>query len=770
MMLSKKSYLKILLAGIVLIAALMTVALTVRIDRALEIPLDSWISGYASYSESGWYVDHSMTDKRESYYALYGPYIEMKKGSYTAEISYKTNIDRTLTAYANGDQGRQIVGAIGILSKNSGYATYDFEIKRDISEFELLVSHDGNGSLSVYSITVRQNSNLLKRGLTIAAMVIFALLVLLYSFTLERKKRTTLLGLIAISLLSVLPQILYSYGGGHDFRFHLMRIEGIAVGLQNGEFPVKMSSVVLDGYGYPTPIYYGDILLYFPAILRHLGFSLMSSYNVFLYGISLLTVFISYFSFSKIFKSRAVSIILTMSYLLASYRFENVYIRAAVGEYCAMAFLPLIAYSMYEILSKDTGDKKEYMKKSIPLAIGMSGLILTHVLTTEMVVFVLALVCIIMIRRTIRPQTLLVIAKAVLETALISLFFIVPFIDYYLNVDVSINQIINSGDKLIQGAGIRFAQLFQFTHDIVFGEMFLTVGIPLLATILFSVIVIALVTRLKNKKIILHLTLSLLFIFMATRYFPWNWLSGMGALGNLLAQIQFPWRFLGIATVFLVLLLGEVLVEIRKKGEKKFALTILSTVALTMASLSIFTVCFIYHRAREQNHQNSVSINRYSIGFGEYVLTDGDRSLSSIIYSGYNDGLIHYKNAEQISLLERRGTYFKLYLKTGEGECRIRMPLYNYKGFTVRDKNGDKIEVFDGENKSLSFDVRADYEGEITVSFEEAWYWRVSEVISLLYVSYLVVKKSSSRIKSKAKRLYDLFLNGAPRQINEGTD
>lgn len=52
-----------------------------------------------------------------------------------------------------------------------------------------------------------------------------------------------------------------------DLRVHLMRIEGIADQLRLGHVPVRMQSVWLDGYGYPISIYYGDIFLYFPAVL-----------------------------------------------------------------------------------------------------------------------------------------------------------------------------------------------------------------------------------------------------------------------------------------------------------------------------------------------------------------------------------------------------------------------------------------------------------------------------------------------------------------------
>ncbi|MBO5286584.1 MAG: hypothetical protein J6B34_00515 [Clostridia bacterium] len=760
--LSKRQFLSIALIGLILISLLMTVGMSIKNDKIIEIPLESWKTGYATYSEGqGWYVDYNMTDKKEDYHVLYGPYISLKKGTYTADIHYKTDINRTCQAYANGEEGYYIECAKGILSKSRDRISYDFELKDDVGGFELLVDHNGSGSLSVYSIVIRENSNGIKRIFTTASIVIGIAILLLFTLTLDTERRGTALALIAITALSVLPQLFYAYNGGHDFKFHLMRIEAIAKGLQNGDFPVRMSSVVLDGYGYPTSIYYGDILLYFPALLRLCGFTLMGSYNMLMAFISALTTLISYISFKGIFKNGKISIILTLSYLLASYRFENVYVRVAVGEYCAIMMLPLVALGIYRIYTEDTSDTRAYLKASLPLAIGMSGLILTHILTTEMVVLVLAVIALILIRKTIRRATLLVYLKAILETVLLSLFFVVPFLDYYINVDVSINQIIDSGDKLIQGAGIYLEQLFAFNFNIVFGKpfMFLTVGIPLLAIIVVGLFVMIFITRLKNKRIILYLSLSLLFIFMSTRYFPWDWLSGTGAIGNMLSQIQFPWRFLGLATLFLVLLMGEVLTVVKERHRVSYKALLVGISVLTVISLSIFTFNFLIYSAREQNHLDSSSITPYAVGYGEYLLTDCN------IYSSYNDGRVHYTRAEEIRLLERKGNYISIYLDTGDAESEIRMPLYNYRGFVARDKDGNKIDTFDGPNKTVAFKVPSGYRGEITVDFESPWYWRASEIISLLFFIFLLIKPiiiskkeiicdKASRIINKIKSLF----------------
>ena len=67
---------------------------------------------------------------------------------------------------------------------------------------------------------------------------------------------------------------------GHDLIFHLYRIEGIAQGLIEGQFPVRMQTVQAAGYGYPVSIMYGDIFLYPVALLVILGMSINNAYNL----------------------------------------------------------------------------------------------------------------------------------------------------------------------------------------------------------------------------------------------------------------------------------------------------------------------------------------------------------------------------------------------------------------------------------------------------------------------------------------------------------
>ena len=73
--------------------------------------------------------------------------------------------------------------------------------------------------------------------------------------------------LIALGLFSSYPLYTFYLQYGHDLLFHLFRIDGIADGLQSGQFPVRLYGNDLNGYGYGVSMFYPELFLYVPALL-----------------------------------------------------------------------------------------------------------------------------------------------------------------------------------------------------------------------------------------------------------------------------------------------------------------------------------------------------------------------------------------------------------------------------------------------------------------------------------------------------------------------
>lgn len=314
------------------------------------------------------------------------------------------------------------------------------------------------------------NERFLKKG--ICGIFFFTLFPILAFFLHEyfispislSEKKKDVFCVLGISFLISIPLFFPGMFDGGDTPFHFFRIEEIANQLVYGHFPVRMQGTWCSDYGYPVSIYYGDVFLYFPSALKLAGFSLTDSYKIFVFFMNMLTVVISYGSFSKIFNNKKIGLLLALIFVTSTYRLLALYVRGALGEFCAATFFPLITLAVYRIYTEDICDFRSYSKNAVPLAVGMSLIFMTHILSTEMVCILLFFAAIFMFRKTFRKQTLAVYFIAIGISIFLSAGFLIPFFDYYKNVDVHIK---NIPLELIQHKGVYLAQFFNFFQDSV---------------------------------------------------------------------------------------------------------------------------------------------------------------------------------------------------------------------------------------------------------------------------------------------------------------
>ena len=73
--------------------------------------------------------------------------------------------------------------------------------------------------------------------------------------------------LFIVVVLASLPAFRSGTYLGHDLPFHLGRIQAIAEGLAQGQFPVRYEESAWYGYGYICTQLYGNIFLYIPALI-----------------------------------------------------------------------------------------------------------------------------------------------------------------------------------------------------------------------------------------------------------------------------------------------------------------------------------------------------------------------------------------------------------------------------------------------------------------------------------------------------------------------
>ena len=195
----------------------------------------------------------------------------------------------------------------------------------------------------------------------------------------KEKDRDFLICLILLGIMVIVvsypffaTQITPSNHG--DLLFHLNRIEGIKDGLLAGQFPVRIHAYQLDGYGYPVGIFYPDLFLYPAAFLRLLGVRIEGAYNFLCIMSNIMTVYSSWYAFSRFSRSYKIGAISAVLYTICSYHIIEIYVRSALGEKLAMAFFPLVLVMMWEIIYKDE-------KKWPVFVVAFTCIIQAHILT-----------------------------------------------------------------------------------------------------------------------------------------------------------------------------------------------------------------------------------------------------------------------------------------------------------------------------------------------------------------------------------------------------
>lgn len=517
---------------------------------------------------------------------------------------------------------------------------------------------------------------------------------------------------------------------GHDLPFHMRRIAGIAEGIKAGEFPVKMQHFWFNNYGYPVGVMYGDALLYIPAVIHNMGVSLWITYIIYGIIVQLITALTSFICFKYISGKNFTGIICMLLYLLSFWRLTDMFSRQAVGEYSAFAFLPLIVLGLSRI------HRDEKIKRGvIDLLIGMTGLFMTHLLSVVMAFLFIVIFIIADAKNMLMKGKWKALLTAGCGTVLLSLWQLVPLLDYYKNAPM----LINSGEvSPIQTFGITWRQMFGLFYDSVaamkelgseaYDEMPQSPGIAMIIILVAAIIII--VTKVKeirrNKTIIILLAMSIASLILSTCYFPYDMLYNKAKfVFKILGSIQYPARYLTAATVLICTLYA---VMQRKK---------------TMYKLSLFLVIISiwqsggYVRNFVEKQTNIVAIETIY----EWTSFDDDRQY---MLAGTDTERLQYASvlpsSEEVTYSDenRKDGVYSLKLENSskeEGYADLPILAYPYYYGTDGDSN---YSLLTGDNNKLRIMLPAGTNSVVSIRFKEPLYWRIAEIISLLFAILLI--------------------------------
>lgn len=566
-----------------------------------------------------------------------------------------------------------------------------------------------------------------------------------------RRNQKIALALLGISLAASLPFFSDTLRNGDDLPFHLYRLSALAKELAQGEFPVRLFTTTLNGFGYPTPLYYCDIFLYLPAVLYNCMLPLQLCYQIYGVLVSLCTAIVCYGSLRMIRCNEKISLLATTLYLLSGYRLINVFLRAAVGEYTAMVFLPLVVCGLVLLYRTDTPTWRD----SVPLAAGMAGLALCHVLSLEMVGLFLILFVLTTLRQTFRKARFVALVRAALLAVGLSAWFLIPMLQSMATQNI---QVTARYSYDFQQRGINVMDLFAplplniSTLNGNRGE----IGLGL---ILALVVCMGVLWQRKNLKLAQDHTLRVLqyalgfaalSMVFSLYIFPWNALfshCASTAIHKFLGMIQFPWRYLGIASVLLCVAVAAALQLLQNRG----GAVVRKVGTVLLAGTLLYAAAFYSGLEQMQTSTYTVYGDSYEdtmqIGIGKEYILPGEVDYNYARPTQMQDTLLvkWYDKTDGVAHITLENT--------ADTEASVVLPINDYGNYVAEDTAGNRLPLSTSENSLLVLTVPGGYSGAVSVSYREPVLWRIAELISLATVVGLCIGCARGRRKKASQQL-----------------
>ena len=378
------------------------------------------------------------------------------------------------------------------------------------------------------------------------------------------KENFTLVLLVLIPILAGNYLLKPGYFSMHD-DIQVMRLYEMEKCFKDGQIPCRWVPDMGAGFGHPLFNYHPVFPYYAGMILRLFNLSFVDiSKLLFLFSLIFSSLFM--YLLAKEFFGKAGGLLSASMYVLAPYHAVDIFVRGALTESWALAFFPLVLWSLYKFI---TANQFLYFLSSI---ISIFLLLISHN-TMPLIFFPVALFwALLWIVAAKNWKAIPRLCLIVLWSVGLSAFFLIPSL---LEINLAKLETMASGYYDYKNHFVTIFQLFLkrgwgYGPSIAGSDdtMPFQLGWPMWPiSLLVGFMVLSGLA--KNKVLAFAFVIFGFSVFMthAKSYWLWNLLPGMNF-------VQFPWRFLSLSILSMALLAGG-LVQIFKAEKMKISLAFL---------------------------------------------------------------------------------------------------------------------------------------------------------------------------------------------------
>ena len=540
-------------------------------------------------------------------------------------------------------------------------------------------------------------------------------------------EKTTLF-ILLVSLSVSVPLLNSGFPQSTDLIFHLMRIEGIKESLISGYLPARIYEYTLSGYGYGSGFFYPDLFLYFPAILRLLGFQILTAYKIFTVLCNFFSMLSMYLYVSRIARSRFAGLVAAVFYSLAVYRLAVIYFRGALGEMQVFVFLPLVLWGLFEILN----NRPDFW---LIFAAGFTGLLLSHLIGLAISGVMTILILLFYLDRMVKDRRIpIALGKAFLATVLITAYFWGPMLEQILTNPIKANFLFSDqANQINRNYLLTLRELFSFftEYSNIFQRLYF--GYPL---ILIPLIYLFAVKKMRQQHDLLRfsfplLLAGLLFLAASTDRFPWEHFAWF------YNRIQFPWRTLMIPVCCFSALGGLIW---KVLFTKRTAWVSLATLAVCLIGVFPF---FSHLMNQKMYHAEDFRLESNRISGAEWLPLNAD---GEFIDKNGNTVLASVSDFTTTAF-RRKGLTFGVDFEISTEPAApvlVEIPLLYYTGYRARlEQDGsDPLpqNVFQGPHGLTSVQINPGVKsGTLFVWYAKTLVQRISEIISLITLIWIIL-------------------------------
>lgn len=536
----------------------------------------------------------------------------------------------------------------------------------------------------------------------------------------NRQLKGKIIEFIEILVLTTICSILFIVlGGGHrcltsyaysDIEFHLNRIIGLS-SIINHPINYKVFNQIGMGVNY----FYPGLTIFPAALLIKFTHSVVKGFLTFLFLLNVVSGMIAYYSLKSVYKNRFKATIFSTMFIFMTYRALDIYRRFDIGECLAMTFMLIVFSAMYQII---VDQKNSWIK----LAIGMALVLYSHLLSA-IIVSIMCGLMLILNWKNVKSWKFVIIqlCKSGITTFTLGLGFLLPYLQ---QTRLKINPPFIGN---LPSAALNMSDLFNNSLNNTLGDskqVVVSLGI-----ICLVFLIIGLFKKHKTSVEKSFYMLGLFSVILSTKLFPWNLFQKYFAL------LQFPWRFLEVASVFLLIYGVSAVIDSKRTI---FSLGIVGCTVMLFYS----SVVNLENTAPAKNIMNESRINKaMSYDNWDYFPQKAANNLSIVNHQFFD------AKGKQVSIKHWvTDTDYVIKLNSYKSS-ELNVPVLYYYG-TQAKMNGKKLGVKASDRGTVELQ-NVPQNGEIKITSQYTKFARTGQIISVISLLGLMALMIRSYFRTK---------------------